>query len=62
MSCTLAEVDSTEWIGPESLSTPTWTYRCVDFRLHPEIPLIALLGLMHLWVPLTSFVFGGAGS
>jgi len=30
--------------------------------LHPEVPLIALLGLMHLGVALLGFVFGRAGS
>ena len=30
-------------------------------NLHPEIPLVALLGLVHLRIPLSLFVFGGAG-
>ncbi len=29
--------------------------------LHPEVPLIALLGLVHLRIPLASLVLGGAG-
>ena len=29
--------------------------------LHAEIPLVALLGLIHLRIPLPLFVFGGAG-
>ena len=39
-----------------------WTYRYVGLRLHTEIPLVALLGLVHLWVPFSGFVFGGTGS
>ena len=31
----------------------------MDF--HPVVPLIALLGLVHLRIPLPLFVFGGAG-
>jgi hypothetical protein len=27
--------------------------------LYPEIPLVALLGVVHLRIPLTCFVFGG---
>lgn len=30
-----------------------------DVHLHAEIPLIALPGLVHLWIPLTTFVLGG---
>ena len=52
---------STEWIRPESLSTPAWTYRCAGLRLHAEIPLVALLGLVHLRIPLPLFVLCGAG-
>ena len=33
-----------------------------DMHLHTEIPLVALLGLVHLWIALSVFVFGGAGS
>ena len=33
-----------------------------DVDFHTEIPLVALLCLVHRWVPLTSFVFGGTGS
>ena len=29
-------------------------------RLHPVVPLIALLGLVHLGIPLPCFVLGGA--
>ena len=29
--------------------------------LHPEIPLVAFLGLVHLRIPLPCFVLGGAG-
>jgi hypothetical protein len=50
-----------EWIRPESLSTPAWIYRFAGLRLHAEVPLVALLGLVHLRIPLTSLVFGGAG-
>jgi len=32
-----------------------------DMDLHPEIPLVALLSLVHLWIALPLFVFGGAG-
>ena len=31
----------------------------MDF--HSEIPLVALLGLVHLWIALPLFVLGGAG-
>ena len=30
-----------------------------DMDLHAGIPLVALLGLMHLWISFTGFVFGG---
>jgi len=30
--------------------------------LHPQIPLVALLGLVHLRIPLPAFVLGGAGA
>ena len=58
----LAAVVSTEWIRPESLSTPICTYRFAGLRLHSEIPLIESISLMYLWIPLTGFVFGGAWS
>jgi len=32
-----------------------------DMDLHPEILLVALLDLVHLWIALLLFVFGGAG-
>ena len=32
-----------------------------DMDLHPVVPLLALLGLVHLWIPLPLFVLGGAG-
>ena len=32
-----------------------------DMRLHPEVPLVALLGLMHLGVTFPGLVFGRAG-
>ena len=35
-------------------------HACVD--VHPEIPVVALLGLMHFWIELPVFVLGGAGS
>ena len=52
----MAAVVTTEWIRPESLSTPIWSYRFAGLRLHPEIPLVALLGLVHLWIALPLFV------
>jgi len=33
-----------------------------NVRLHTEVPLVALLGLVHLWVTLPRAVFSGAGS
>jgi len=32
-----------------------------DMELHPEIPLVSLLGLVQLWIALPLFVFGGPG-
>jgi hypothetical protein len=32
-----------------------------DVHLHAEVPLFALTGLVHLWIPLTLLVLGGAG-
>ena len=62
VSCTLAEVVSTEWIKPGVL---VYT----DMHLHTvgAAPLSVdttgyLFGLVHLWVPFTGFVFGGTGS
>ena len=34
---------------------------CAYVSLHAEVPLVALLGLVHLWVTLTRAVLGGAG-
>ena len=34
---------------------------CSNIRLHIEVPLVAFLGLVHLWVTLTRAVLGGAG-
>jgi hypothetical protein len=31
-----------------------------DMDFHPEIPLVALLGLVHLWITLALLVFRGA--
>ncbi len=54
-------VVTTEWIRPESLSTSIWTYRFAGLRLYPVVPLVALLGLVHLWIALPLFVLGGTG-
>ena len=35
---------------------------CANVSLHTEVPLVALLGLVHLWVTLTRAVLGGARS
>ena len=35
---------------------------CANVRLHTKVPLVAFLGLVHLWVRLTRVVLGGAGS
>ena len=35
---------------------------CANVRLHTEVPLVAFLGLVHLWVTLTRVVLGGARS
>jgi len=32
-----------------------------DVDLHPEIPLVTFLCLVHLRIPLTSLILGGAG-
>ena len=32
-----------------------------DVNLHPEVPLLALAGLVHLRIPLLLLIFGGAG-
>jgi hypothetical protein len=48
----LASGTTTEWIRPESLSTPAWTYRFLGLRLPAEIALAALFGLLHLWIQL----------
>lgn len=57
-SCTLAlaAVTTTGLIRPESLSTAAWIHRFAGLRLHPEIPLVALLGLAHLQIALSVFV------
>lgn len=46
---------------PLSLSTPIWTYRYAVLWLHPEVPLLAFAGLVHLRIPLLLLVLGGAG-
>ena len=33
-----------------------------DMDFHSKKPLVALLGLVQLWVPFTGFVLGGTGS
>jgi hypothetical protein len=35
---------------------------CANVGLHPKVPLVALLGLVHLWVTRTRAVLGGARS
>ena len=52
---------TTEWIKPESLSTPVWTYRFAGLRIHSKRPLVALLGLVHLWITLPLFVLWPPG-
>jgi hypothetical protein len=52
-SCTLAAVAATEWI---SFSPAVDT----DVRLHAEVPLVALLGLVHLRIALAVAVLGRA--
>ena len=47
---------STEWMRPLSLSTPMWTYRYAGLRLHPEVPLVAFLGLVHFRIPVIGLV------
>ena len=32
-----------------------------NMRLHPEVPLVALFGRLHVWITLVITVFGGAG-
>jgi hypothetical protein len=39
-----------------------WTYRYAGLRLHSEIPLVALLGLVHFRIPLLLLIFGGLGA
>ena len=39
-----------------------WTYRFAGLRLHPEVPLVAFLGLVHLRIPFICLVLGGTGS
>ncbi len=34
---------------------------CVNVRLHTAVPLVAFLGLVHLWVTLIRTVLGGSG-
>ena len=54
---------STEWMRPLSLSMPD-TYRYAGLRLHPEVPLVAFLGLVHLRIPVhwsCSFASGALG-
>ena len=50
-------------VGDRSYNRVDQTGVLVDFDmdLHSEIPLVALLGLVHLWIALPLFVFGGAG-
>ena len=57
----LAEVISSEWIRPLSLSTPIWIYRYAGFWLHAEVPLVHLLGLVHLRTPLPLPILSGTG-
>lgn len=33
-----------------------------DVDFHSKVPVVTLLGLVHLWVPFTGFVFGETGS
>lgn len=48
----------TEWMRPLTLSTPMLNYRFASLRLHPQVLLVPLLGLMHLRIPLSCLVFG----
>ena len=45
-------------------ATLAWpqTYRFAGLRLHAEIPLIPLLGLVHFWISLALLVFRGGWS
>jgi hypothetical protein len=48
MSAALAAVPVSEWTTPEAASTPICAPELVEG--HPEMPLVALFGLMHLGI------------
>ena len=52
----MAAVTSTEWIRFESLSMLALIYRFAGLRLDAEVALVALIGLLHLRIPLPRFV------
>src|ERR1700760_3869508 len=56
MSAALAAVPVSECTTPEATSTPICAPELVEG--HPETPLIALLGLMHLRIARFLFVLG----
>ena len=62
MSCTLAELVSTEWIKPGVLVFTDMHLHTVGAAPQSGDTTGYLFGLVHLWVPFTCFVFGGAGS
>ena len=59
----LAGLGEVMHVGGRSHNRVVHTGVLVDsgMDLHPEIPLVALPGLVHLWIALPLFVFGGAG-